>query len=155
VKDIRSGGSGTNQKVNICHVPPGNSNNPQTLSISVNAVASHLSNHSGDALGTCTQTCGSSKRIIADEAVVYSGNEFSVLVYPNPSSTAFNFEVESALDDEISITLFDMTGKKINTVDHVFPYQIVNLGSELASGIYLAKVKQGDIVKTIKISKVR
>jgi len=42
-----------NYKVYLCHVPPGNSGNPQTLKISVNAVAAHLSNHAGDRLGSC------------------------------------------------------------------------------------------------------
>jgi hypothetical protein len=43
------------KKVYICHVPPGNPGNPLTLSISVNAVAAHLANHSGDRLGSCSQ----------------------------------------------------------------------------------------------------
>jgi len=43
-----------NYKVYLCHVPPGNSGNPQTLKISVNAVAAHLTNHPGDRLGSCT-----------------------------------------------------------------------------------------------------
>ncbi len=43
------------QKVYICHVPPGNANNPLTLSISINAVADHLANHPGDRLGSCAQ----------------------------------------------------------------------------------------------------
>jgi hypothetical protein len=155
VKDIRSGGSGNNQKVNICHIPPGNPNNPQTLSISINGVASHLTNHSGDALGTCTQNCGSSKRIIEDEGVVYDGQEFSVLVYPNPSTTSFYFEVESESDEEIGISLFDINGKQILAVDHVVPHQIVTLGSDLAPGIYMIRVKQGGSLQIIKISKVR
>lgn len=43
----------SNYKVYLCHVPPGNPGNPQTLKISVNAVAAHLSNHAGDRLGSC------------------------------------------------------------------------------------------------------
>jgi len=42
-----------NYKVYLCHVPSGNSGNPQTLKISVNAVAAHLTNHPGDRLGSC------------------------------------------------------------------------------------------------------
>lgn len=40
-------------KVYLCHAPNGNSGNVQTLKISVNAVAAHLSNHPGDRLGSC------------------------------------------------------------------------------------------------------
>lgn len=49
---------GDNYKVYLCHVPPGNSGNPQTLKISINAVEAHLTNHPGDRLGSCaTQGC--------------------------------------------------------------------------------------------------
>jgi hypothetical protein len=44
-----------NYKVYICHVPPGNPGKTLTLSISINAVAAHLANHSGDRLGSCEQ----------------------------------------------------------------------------------------------------
>ena len=53
------------QKVNICHVPPGNPGNPLTLSISINAVADHLANHPGDRLGSCTQQpCGPNTDVV-------------------------------------------------------------------------------------------
>lgn len=41
-------------KVTICHYPPGNPNNPQTLSISVNALSAHYTH--GDTLGACPGT---------------------------------------------------------------------------------------------------
>ena len=51
-------GNYENYKVYLCHVPPGNSGNPQTLKISINAVEAHLTNHPGDRLGSCaTQGC--------------------------------------------------------------------------------------------------
>lgn len=40
-----------NNKVDICHVPPGNPNNTQSLSVNVSAVQAHLAH--GDSLGTC------------------------------------------------------------------------------------------------------
>jgi len=43
-----------NDKVDICHLPPGNPNNPQTLNVNVNAVKSHLAH--GDWIGDCN-TC--------------------------------------------------------------------------------------------------
>jgi hypothetical protein len=58
VTDIRVPGS-DGKKVYVCHAPPGNPANWNTLSISVNAVPSHLGNHTGDRLGSCDQTpCG-------------------------------------------------------------------------------------------------
>lgn len=42
---------GNNGKVTICHVPPGNPANENTLDVSVNAVQAHLAH--GDRLGDC------------------------------------------------------------------------------------------------------
>jgi len=42
-------------KVTICHVPPGNPDNPQTITIGESAVASHLEEHEGDSLGPCPE----------------------------------------------------------------------------------------------------
>ena len=41
-------------KVLLCHVPPGNTGNEQTLCISPNAVPAHLANHEGDHCGPCS-----------------------------------------------------------------------------------------------------
>src|SRR3972149_2208278 len=40
------------KKINVCHFPPGNSDNAHTINISVNAVKVHLA-HVGDYLGEC------------------------------------------------------------------------------------------------------
>ncbi|MFO1434672.1 MAG: hypothetical protein U1F76_32080 [Candidatus Competibacteraceae bacterium] len=42
-------------KVTLCHVPPGDPNNPQTLTVAPNAVQAHLKNHPNDHLGACCQ----------------------------------------------------------------------------------------------------
>ncbi len=44
---------GNNNKVLLCHVPPGNPANAHTICISPNAVAAHLENHEGDHCGPC------------------------------------------------------------------------------------------------------
>ena len=44
------------KKVTICHFPPGNPNNVQIISISVNAVSAHLSHH-GDAIWQSGKSC--------------------------------------------------------------------------------------------------
>jgi len=48
-----NGNGNGSEKVTLCHVPPGNSNNPQTLSVDSSAVDSHLTQHDGDYLGAC------------------------------------------------------------------------------------------------------
>jgi hypothetical protein len=44
------GGDG-NDKVRICHIPPGNPDNAHTIEVSENAVDAHLDH--GDTLGKC------------------------------------------------------------------------------------------------------
>ena len=41
-------------KVDVCHIPPGNPDNPQTITISENAVSTHLDH--GDYVGVCDST---------------------------------------------------------------------------------------------------
>lgn len=44
------------EKQTICHFPPGNPSNFHTITISENAVATHVDKH-GDLLGTCQENC--------------------------------------------------------------------------------------------------
>jgi hypothetical protein len=44
-------GNDANNKITICHIPPGNPNNPQTISIPRSALAAHLAH--GDHIGEC------------------------------------------------------------------------------------------------------
>ena len=41
------------EKVTICHVPPGDPENAHEIVVSASAVAAHLANHEGDAIGPC------------------------------------------------------------------------------------------------------
>ena len=43
------------QKTTLCHVPPGNTDNAHEIVVSESALASHLENHEGDAVGTCLE----------------------------------------------------------------------------------------------------
>ena len=42
------------KKINVCHVPPGNSDNAHTINISVNAWKAHMAH--GDSLGKCDES---------------------------------------------------------------------------------------------------
>jgi hypothetical protein len=52
-----SGYDGSGNWVTICHIPPGNPNNPQTITISVNALQAHLDH--GCYVGSCGGSGGS------------------------------------------------------------------------------------------------
>lgn len=145
MKDIRVPGKGNN-KVYICHVPPGNPSNPNTLSISVNAVPSHLSNHSGDRLGSCDQTCGNA---VARMLGGNNGNHYvvgeEVKVYPNPNNGTFTVELPY-IEDMAVITVTDVAGKTIQRReihDGDGNRLSFDLGSA-AKGVYLVQVNYAD-----------
>jgi hypothetical protein len=53
-------------KVTICHTPPGQPNNPQTIIVSEKAVSAHLKH--GDYIGACASGC------LQDESICDDGN---------------------------------------------------------------------------------
>ncbi len=50
--------------VTICHLPPGNPSNVQTITISVNALPAHLAH--GDAIGQCINPGGDTLTTVVD-----------------------------------------------------------------------------------------
>ena len=159
VRDIRvysKKGKLQKNKVYLCHVPPGNNNNPQTLSVSVNAIASHLSNHSGDALGTCNSSCGtvgnSSKtgEMFTEE---FEGQDVDVILYPNPSTDHFSVMVESEMEEMITIEVYDMAGNIVERTEGQFTYHEIEMGRNLASGIYMVVITQGNYRKVLRAVK--
>ena len=53
---LRKPWAGRNNKVTICHFPPGNPDNWHTITISERAVARHIARH-GDLIGSCQSHC--------------------------------------------------------------------------------------------------
>ncbi|MCB0695764.1 MAG: choice-of-anchor D domain-containing protein [Chitinophagaceae bacterium] len=143
-------------KVYLCHSPNGNPNNTQTLSISVNAVASHLSNHSGDRLGSCDQSCGSSAKggkQPEETAEETFGNTAATLgelkVYPNPNSGRFVIELPEDVKGGQAYVL-DMSGRVISTVQFDTNAKIeINLG-DVSNGVYMVQVmNDGNIYRSM------
>jgi len=155
VLDIRVPGT-NGKKVYICHVPQGNPTNPQTLSISVNAVPAHIPGHGGDHLGACDQSCDSLKVTLAEGELITSWDgALSVIVYPNPSTTQFKVAVESESTEPVTLTIFDLSGKVMQQLEGITPEQEILTGKELNAGMYIMKVQQGTQVQNIRIVKQR
>lgn len=81
-----------------------------------------------------------------------SATPASVSVYPNPATNAVHFTI-TGNDIANYINVFDMTGKKITTLDAHNNIAILN-SSELASGLYFYQLynKAGNLMKTGKFS---
>ncbi len=73
-----------------------------------------------------------------------------VVAYPNPTVDSFKLNLpESAAGKVSSVELFDMSGKLVKAFKASDSYNV----SELGKGVYLIKVKVGDVVKALRIVK--
>lgn len=164
VLDIRvptNGCGGNSGKVYVCHIPPGNPGNPQTISVSINAVSAHVPLHGGDHLGKCSQHCAGSfkdeqeleEEVIGELITDETGNGFEMVVYPNPFTNQFNIRVESKTTENLNVRVFDIAGKLMSETQNLSSTDEFASGSELAKGVYFVEVRQDDFKKVIRIVK--
>lgn len=155
VLDIRDGNDG--KKVFVCHVPPGNPANPQTISISVNAVPAHIPGHTLDHLGKCGESpCGtpSSADAKKPESNDMLTDELKISVSPNPNNGQFTVKLNNLQSSKAEVTILNANGsiiEKRNVQNNMKgnPIQF-NLRTK-ASGILLIKVVSEDGVSTERI----
>jgi hypothetical protein len=122
VMDIRCGKK--LDKVIVCHIPPGNPNNPQTLCIAPAAVPAHLAH--GDFLGPCPD--GKDSPVTEIEEVV----GVNVNVYPNPFEGECSIEIEQEANTAITIIVTDMVGRSVEKLyqgdlsagNHIFKWDM-------------------------------
>ena len=152
-----------NNKILICHIPPGNEDNAQTLCINTNALQAHIMH--GDYCGPCTSksfTSDSEKSNEDSENIpVYSEdkvNYFEIIPNPFKESTTINFKVPE--EGIVSIEVYNYLGQKISDLFN----EMVSKGQQkkiefftnnLSSGIYYAKLKSENkvIIKKMMITK--
>jgi hypothetical protein len=174
VKDIREvdkKGKFTG-KVFICHAPPGNPSNNNTLSISVNAVASHLSQHSDDRLGSCSDapctapsnmmmstnsTGGSVSAPTKVAATEFNLNSTEMVAYPNPftQQTTVRFTLPYQ-EDHATLDIYDLKGVKIQTLfngnaNAQTTYEVQFNGQNLSAGTYFFRLITAKEVKSFKV----
>jgi len=154
VLDIRVEGT-DGKKVYICHAPPGNPGNGQTLAVNVNSVKEHLLSHANDKLGKCGQDpCSQQSRLITSAKMIV-GESFKVSVLPNPSRTSFTLSIESNNELPIYIRILDVQGREINRLGNISANSTTKLGDKLHTGFYLAEIVQGDERKIVKLVKIQ
>ena len=154
VLDIRVPGT-DGKKVYICHAPPGNPGNGQTLAVNVSSVKDHLLSHAGDKLGQCGQDpCSSQSRMITRNKIVVAGS-LKISVLPNPSRSSFTISIESNNDLPVHIRILDIAGREINQLRDLSANSVVIPGNNLKPGFYLAEVVQGNERKIVKLVKIQ
>jgi len=170
VTDIRviGGANDKEKKVYLCHVPPGNSGKSNTLSISVNAVAAHLTNHAGDRLGSCDQqpckpsipvvtSTTTTIQVVSQEPLMVktSVEELKVTVMPNPTTTFFTLKLESKYQTPVNLRVMDGSGRVIDARSKIGANSTFQIGHNYSSGTYYAELIQGTNRKVIQLIKVR
>jgi len=165
VKDIRApkkngngncNGNGNEKKVYLCHVPPGNPSNPQTLCISVNAVPAHLGLHGGDQLGKCGDLCNSvAPKNTENSNIAIDEQEYLEVLYaPNPFTSSFKLSYESSSEHEAIISLYGIMGNLIEKTTLSGYSNKIDLGKDMPPGIYTVSFIQGTNIKVFKIIKI-
>jgi hypothetical protein len=159
VQDIRSE-SRESGKVYLCHVPPGNTGNPQQISISVDAVAAHLLNHPGDKLGICGQSpCGNkvSGGVTPGNLTVVPADDKNVTIsiYPNPAYDHIFVKLSNSSFKEFSVKLMSADYKLVASGKYQGAVNEIRFDSRLAPGVYFLEVTIGNRREVFKVLKHR
>jgi hypothetical protein len=138
-------------KVILCHVPPGNPNNPQTICVAASAIPHHLANHPDDCIGPCSlyyPRTAPSDAPITDADFEHA---FFIDAYPNPFSGTFSLQIHSSMDSPIDLKIYDMVGKMVESYYSVSERTI--FGSNLTPGAYFIEAHQEGNLKRLHIIK--
>jgi hypothetical protein len=77
-----------------------------------------------------------------------------VRVYPNPSTSQFNINIETFNDNEkISVRIFDAAGRLVEVRNNLSGSQTLKIGNNLKAGFYFAEIRQGNVSKQLKLLK--
>ncbi len=157
-----------NNKVYVCHIPPGNPNNPNTLCIPYSGMAAHIAH--GDYLGSCgNANCGQALSGFASDNFGYAeAEEFEtgdhsglfdgeLNIYPNPAQDILYIQWPVHETSQVRIYLYNSVGQKIlsrqiaisEDNETVYPINI----QSYQSGMYFINVFIGESkhVKTFSI----
>ena len=78
-----------------------------------------------------------------------------VVIYPNPSTNAFNIKYDLTKDERVSISIFSSDMKPVKQIEYAKQSAGTHIltvdASKLSSDVYFAKFQSGSISKTIKV----
>ena len=80
--------------------------------------------------------------------------EMEVRAYPNPSAGDFNLQVFNSSNEPITIRILDLTGKVKKVFNLNGNTKTLKAGADLAQGVYMAEVTQGDKKQMVKLVKL-
>ena len=134
------------QKVEICHIPPGNPQNAHTIDISINALNAHLAHD--DFLGAC------------DGAIEEDDRGLNLQILPNPyvDQVAIKYDLNESYN--LKMEVYNQIGNKIQTIvnesqlagKYEYAFNAKSLGHP--AGIYVLKISasgEKNISRTVKL----
>ncbi|HEX9979635.1 MAG TPA: T9SS type A sorting domain-containing protein [Flavobacterium sp.] len=102
----------------------------------------------GDA---CEVTAPGGARVIEDELV---SAPFNVTAYPNPFADAFRVSVATSAADQISIKVYDMTGRLLETRNAKgSEIEALTMGNNYPAGVYNVIISQNENTRSLKVIK--
>lgn len=101
---------------------------------------------------TLTQTSGRFAYTASRNS--YTERALSINVYPNPSSNVFDLALQGGTGEATSISVSTADGKIIYTLTGK-PQSHYLLGESFSAGLYIVQVRQGSVVKTLRVVKIR
>jgi hypothetical protein len=79
---------------------------------------------------------------------------FDVKVLGNPTSTSFIMNVITGSDEKIGTRIFDAQGRLIEERQGLQPMETLRVGERYINGMYMAEIRQGKSIKTIRLVKM-
>jgi hypothetical protein len=147
VYDIRVPGT-NGKKIYLCHAPPDNPSNTQTLQISVNAVPGHMPAHPDDHLGPCSLVIaprGSEFDVIAAGA--------SIRTFPNPNKGSFELMLDNFSPGKAEVRIMNIDGTIVERRSINISATSQSLNFELknkAAGMYYVQVVSAGRTQNVK-----
>lgn len=146
-----------NNKVIVCHVPPGNPANAHEICVSEQSANNHMSNHDLDYLGYCDCSTSSESAQTGDVLTLLD-NQNHVEIYPNPIIDELHVKLWSEGKESIRLLMIDITGKLLSSNDqqaikgeNLFFLDVSNL----KDGLYLLRVQSETRDEVFRVVKAR
>ncbi|MEO8771512.1 MAG: T9SS type A sorting domain-containing protein [Ferruginibacter sp.] len=76
----------------------------------------------------------------------------TVSVYPNPSVADYKLRVITAYKEVIHVRILDLLGRELEHTT-IQPYQTIGIGNYLKAGGFMLEVRQGGVVRVMKLVK--
>ncbi|MBL0359235.1 MAG: right-handed parallel beta-helix repeat-containing protein [Chitinophagaceae bacterium] len=90
----------------------------------------------------------------AGRMVVREKKELDMIIYPNPSVAAFELVLKGGTNERTLVTVTTADGKIVFAASGN-PQQPVSFGQHFATGLYIVKLVQGNVIRTLRAVKIK